>query len=619
MALNLVAVLAVVVITAGSALANDPPVAVADASPTSGPLPLTVAFDGSASYDPQGGELLYDWNFGDGTPGSTEVSPTHTYQFFAGTFVASLRVVNDLGQNDVDTVVITVGMSAECLFVDPGYEGYYIFGYPPVGSTNPQIFTISNTCDTTNVGIYSITLADGSSADFTITSSPSLPLSLGPGQAAEVEVTFTPSTPYFAEATLVIQSNDSVTPEITVRLVTSMNRPPVVDAGPDQTIFVDEPTILQGSATDPDGNPIVDWLWTVEASPEGITPYLSRDNVPTPTFRANVAGDYTLSLVASDGLYWSMPDYVTITVVEILPPVAVADASPTSGQAPLTVQFDGTASYDPQGGELLYNWNFGDGTHMSAEASPTHTYQFAGTFVASLRVVDDLGQNDVDTVVITVTPGGNIKVSPTEYDFGDVELGSSSSTIITITNPLGGEHEDDVYIEDISLAEGSSGDFTITSNPAGSTVPPGGSVDVTITFTPSGVGYISATLEIASNDPVLPLIEVPLGGVGVFDEPEPEGQIAVILSFTEESVLAGTLTGAGSENAADNHLEVLINMLDSAGDLIEDDETERACRQLTNALDKCDGLPQPPDFVAGDAVPVLRAMIEVLISTLDCD
>ncbi len=46
---------------------NLPPVAVASASPASGPAPLEVSFDGSGSSDPDGTIASYNWDFGDGT------------------------------------------------------------------------------------------------------------------------------------------------------------------------------------------------------------------------------------------------------------------------------------------------------------------------------------------------------------------------------------------------------------------------------------------------------------------------------------------------------------------------------------------------------------------------
>ena len=47
--------------------ADQPPIAQADATPTSGPVPLAVTFDGTRSADPEGGALTYAWDLdGDG-------------------------------------------------------------------------------------------------------------------------------------------------------------------------------------------------------------------------------------------------------------------------------------------------------------------------------------------------------------------------------------------------------------------------------------------------------------------------------------------------------------------------------------------------------------------------
>jgi PKD repeat protein len=109
-----------------------------------------------------------------------------------------------------------------------------------------------------------------------------------------------------------------------------------------------------------------------------------------------------VSLIVSDGLVWSEPDSLTIGVTDLLPPVAVATATPTAGVVPLTVQFDGSQSYDPQGGTLYYRWDFGDHSPLAFEVSPVHTFTAAGTFVAIHAVQDELGQVDADTVTITV-------------------------------------------------------------------------------------------------------------------------------------------------------------------------------------------------------------------------
>jgi len=121
-----------------------------------------------------------------------------------------------------------------------------------------------------------------------------------------------------------------------------------------------------------------------------------------------------LWFIASDGMGWSQPDFVTISVAEILPPVAVADANVTTGPAPLTVTFDGSQSFDPMGGNLIYQWSFGDGSSLGSEVSVVHVYIFPGTYNALLTVVDSLGQIDVDTIKIDVTTANTPPVaSPT--------------------------------------------------------------------------------------------------------------------------------------------------------------------------------------------------------------
>ena len=181
-----------------------------------------------------------------------------------------------------------------------------------------------------------------------------------------------------------------------------INCPPVADAGEGQIIFVDQLTGLEGTATDPDDDPIIDWLWAVESSPNSSNPIIYEPWTPDSPFSADVVGDYVLSLIANDGTNWSVPDTVIIEVVEILPPVAVAEADVTSGPVPLRINFDGSQSYDPQGGQLNYGWSFGDGSPGSTEVSPTHEYILPGTYTAQLTVVDSRGQSDIDLIEINV-------------------------------------------------------------------------------------------------------------------------------------------------------------------------------------------------------------------------
>jgi hypothetical protein len=100
----------------------------------------------------------------------------------------------------------------------------------------------------------------------------------------------------------------------------AQNFPPVSDAGEDQMIFTGEYTTLNGSATDPNGQPIAAYLWTVESSPEGSSPEIYYPDMPIANFTADTHGDYLLSLIASDGIAWGDPDYMTVHAHEILPP-----------------------------------------------------------------------------------------------------------------------------------------------------------------------------------------------------------------------------------------------------------------------------------------------------------
>jgi glucose/arabinose dehydrogenase len=84
------------------------------------------------------------------------------------------------------------------------------------------------------------------------------------------------------------------------------------------------------------------------------------------------------------------------------PPVAVATATPTTGQAPLPVTFSSAGSSDPEGAPLSYSWTFGDGG-TSTQANPTHTYQAAGQYVARLTVSD--GTNTAVSSDITIRVG----------------------------------------------------------------------------------------------------------------------------------------------------------------------------------------------------------------------
>ena len=99
--------------------ANQPPTAVITASPTNGPVPLTVSFDGTGSSDPEGKPLSYSWDLnGDGTFGDA-TGPTASYTYTtAGVYHPSLRVTDDQGASDTASVTVTAGNTAPTAVID---------------------------------------------------------------------------------------------------------------------------------------------------------------------------------------------------------------------------------------------------------------------------------------------------------------------------------------------------------------------------------------------------------------------------------------------------------------------------------------------------------------------
>ncbi|HID43815.1 MAG TPA: PKD domain-containing protein, partial [Archaeoglobaceae archaeon] len=99
---------------------------------------------------------------------------------------------------------------------------------------------------------------------------------------------------------------------------------------------------------------------------------------------------------------------------ENLPPMANANG-PYQGTEGQPIQFDGSASYDPEGMPLTYYWDFGDGKTGSG-VNPTHVYAQEGNYTVSL-VVNDGIQNSTPSVTYALIndtePQADFKADPT--------------------------------------------------------------------------------------------------------------------------------------------------------------------------------------------------------------
>ncbi len=218
--------------------------------------------------------------------------------------------------------------------------------------------------------------------------------------------------------------------------------------------------------------------------------------------------------------------------------------------------------------------------------------------------------------VVTPALADTLEVLPTDHDFGDVEVGTTVTVIISMTNINGS----DVEVYGLGFQAGGSADFSLVSSPP---VPfiivPGETVEVEVAFSPSAAGYVTAILEIESTDSLTPVHEVFFGGVGVATQPNPV-TIQTILDFFDDSVEAGTLEGRGRPQLAKFRLCVMRWLLETAGELIEQDRDRAARFMLQRAWLRSDGLVgRLYDFVVGDARDELNGMILQLMADMGCE
>lgn len=178
----------------------------------------------------------------------------------------------------------------------------------------------------------------------------------------------------------------------------SANQWPVADAGPDQVVETEQTATFDGSGSfDPDGTIILyQWDFGDGATAEGQVAYHAFSG----------GTDRTVTLTVTDNNYAT--DVDTTFVKVNLPPVAAA--GPDKYADPLEiVTFDGSASTDPDGEIIRYEWDFGDQATAQGQIV-THQYQNPGDYVFSLTVIDNDQSHNVDLGVahiqgvVTATP-----------------------------------------------------------------------------------------------------------------------------------------------------------------------------------------------------------------------
>ena len=401
---------------------NSRPVANAYAAPTTGTAPLLCTLTGGG-LDDDGVLVSYSWDFnGDGIFDQTDATDpgpvAHTYDT-AGLYNAKFRVEDDLGSWDVDTVSILVNEPATVnnppvadLAIGTGEEAGdapHSVHFDASGSydLDPGDSITSYRWDLDGDGAYELyTLSATYNHTYTV-----------PGA--------------FTAFVLVEDSHGEVdTASVGVTVSVVGNDDPVADLTSNVTSG-DAPLDVHFDATgstDSDGT-IVQYEWDFER--DGI--YDGYGTVPTADHTYTAAGTYNCRVRVTDDA--GAQDTASLEISVNVPgndyPVADLTSDVSSGDIPLTVSFDASGSTDSDGSITRYEWDFdGDGNYDGYGIDPTidHTYTSAGSFTARMRVTDDDGAQDTDTVEITVSVPGND--DPVADLTADVSSGNAPLTVI---------------------------------------------------------------------------------------------------------------------------------------------------------------------------------------------
>ena len=397
----------VVITVNASASANTPPTASAGpdqtVTDTDNNGSQQVTLNGSGSSDPGGSITSYVWRES-GTQIATGISPSLTLATGAHTII--LTVTDNGGLTAADTVVI-------------------IINSPAASNQPPVLAAIGNKSVNENSTLsfsISATDPDGDTITYSAQNLPAGATFVGQtfswtpnySQAGSYPVTFIASDG---------KAQYSKTITITVSIVGSTNRPPVLAAIGNKLIHTSNLLVFNVNATDPDGDTIT---YSATGLPIGAT-FVSQNFRWTPG--TSQAGTYDVTIIASDGLLQNS-ETITITVfystgdtsaptVNGLSPAAdsiqmpldrlvilhVADNGEGVDAGSVTIKVNDNIVYT--GDTANYNSSYGRCHRTGAKADYTFIYQPHAAF--------DYDQN-VSVVVNAQDLTGNTMI-PYSYSF----------------------------------------------------------------------------------------------------------------------------------------------------------------------------------------------------------
>ncbi len=340
-----------------------------------------------------------------------------------------------------------------------------------------------------------------------------------------------------------------------------VNRPPLVDAGPDQTITLPTDTAsLSATATD-DGLPANSSLtasWRKVSGPGTVT-FADASSLTTSATFVD-PGDYVIELKVSDGLLFST-DTLTITVIPRNQPPTVEAGPDQEIELPNSATLNGSVSDDalPRGATVTVNWSVASGpgnvTFADANAATTTaTFSAPGSYILKLTA-NDTEFTIEDQLTITVYPENQ---PPT------ANAGQDQTIRLPNLAPLHGVVTDDGFPHGSTLTS----TWTQVSGPAAVSFADASAADTTATFTVAG----SYVLRLTANDSrftasddvtitVLPANEAPVVNAGIDRTAAWPGGLELQGTVTDDGLPNGStlngnwsvVTAPGKVSFADSH------------------------------------------------------------------
>jgi parallel beta-helix repeat protein len=172
------------------------------------------------------------------------------------------------------------------------------------------------------------------------------------------------------------------------------NDPPIANAGGPYFTQVDDLVQFDSAGSyDPDGT-IAFYRWNFG---DGSSEILEEN--PTHIYENPMEYQVTLTIIDNDGSSTSTNTFVSVGTQENDPPVAkitFVETAKTGNQ----IFFDSSQTYDPDGDNLTYLWDFGNGQNSTTD-SPVYRYTSSGNYVITLTVSDG-EYTDIATGAITI-------------------------------------------------------------------------------------------------------------------------------------------------------------------------------------------------------------------------